>query len=330
MLGSGMPTSSPGSPYRDQRPSLPEPSEPEERRVFTYPRSRIVLAAVIMAPGVLIGLSGAREMASKGSYIWALLWLALSVFSGSLVWSLGRVRLVITPKHFEVTGLWGKTVIGEPSEFIGYDCNEVRNSWDLLRRDDLSIVRVPWFTHGGTGPDEVAVRNWIDQHFPSVYFWCLGSIKRDSQMAEQRTLRVLEDTHYEKSEMLDRKVDVRLAAAARSAWRYRYGRARPALQRHLLELPPYSIARQYVVDALRRLGTAESVEALLEALQRGVGQRGPIARAVTELATSDHRQVLEALRKDDDPFVRHHAERSLRRIATRDVKARRRTRSPSR
>jgi len=326
-----MPTSRPGStPYRDKRPSLPEQSEQEGWKVFTSPLSQKILVTAIAVPGALFMLWEAGVKASEGSYIWALLWAAPGVFLGSLVWSVGRLRLVITPKHFEVTGLWGKSVIAEPSDFIGYDWNNVRNTWDLLRRDDLSIVRVPWFTYGGSGPDDVVVRNWLDQHLPRVYFWCLGSIKRDSQMAEQRTMRVLEDTQYEKSEMLDTKVDVRLAAAARSAWRYRYGRARPALQRHLLELPPHSIARQYVADALRRLGTAESVEVLLEALQRGVGQRGPIARAVAELATRDHREVLGALSKDDDLFVRHQAERALRRIGAGDVKARRRKRSPSR
>lgn len=326
-----MSTSRPGSsPYRDTRPSVPEPNEHEERRVFTYPPSQKILVTVIVVPGVLFFLWQAGVMASKGSYIWALLWAAPSVFLGSLVWSVGRLRLVITPTSFEVTGLWGKPVIGQTRDFIGYEENDVRGSWDLLRRDDLRIVRLPSFTHGGGGPDDVAIRNWLKQHFPGVYFWHLASIKRDSHMAEQRTLRVLEDTQYETSEMLDKKVDVRLAAAARSAWRYRYGRVRPALERHLLELPPHSIARQYVVDALHRLGNSESVEVLLEALQRGVCDRKPIVRAVAELATSEQREILEAFSKDDETFVRSQAERALRRIDAGDVKARPRTRSPSR
>lgn len=331
MLGAGMPTSPPGStPYRDNRPALPEHSEHEERRVFTYPRFRIVLVTAIIAPCVLFGLWEAGEMASKSSYILALLWAVLSVFLGSLAWSVGRLRLVLTPKSFEVTGLWGKPVIAEPSDFIGYEENDVRGSWDLLRRDDLRIVRLPSFTHGGSGRDDVVIRHWLDQHFLRIECRQLRKIERDSHMAEQKTLRVLEETRYEESEILDNVRDIRLAAAARSAWRYRYGRARPALQRHLVELPPHSFATQYVLDALRRIGNAESAEVMLEDLQRHPGRRRPYARAVSELASGDQRQLLEAFSKDDDPFVKHHAERGLRRIEARDVKDRRRTRSPSR
>jgi hypothetical protein len=288
----------------------------------------MMLGSAIVVPCVLFLLWAAVVTSSNGSYLFALMMVAPSVFLASLLWCVGRARLVVTPKSFEVTGLWGRPVVGQPSDFIGYDYNEVRHSWDLLRRDDLSIVRVPRFTHGGR--DDVVLRSWLDRHFARAECRQLSRIERDSHMAEQQTLRVLEETQYEKSALLDQVLDTRLAAAARSAWRYRYGQARPALQRHMVELPPRSIATQYVVDALRRIGNAESVEVMLEDLRRHPGQRQAIARAVSELATSDHRRLLEAFSQDDDAFVRHHAERALGRIDTGDVKARSRTRSPAR
>lgn len=47
---------------------------------------------------------------------------------------------------------------------------DVRSTWDLLRRDDLGIVRIPWFSPRGQGTEDVAVRDWLDKHLPGVEF----------------------------------------------------------------------------------------------------------------------------------------------------------------
>jgi len=105
-----------------------------------------------------------------------------------------------------------------------------------------------------------------------------------------------------------------LACAARAAWRFRYRSALPALHELVLRLPSGWLARQYAIEALRRMGDNESFDTLRKAMQLPDCERELVARALADLATAKDYDVADALSKHGSRYVSDQGNRALRRL----------------
>jgi len=304
----------PGAPYRTKvdpgAPAVTETAKPETLTVEPTLGQRIVVNVVLtgwtiacvafLLPSALRGRGDETAMASLGILLAIVLW-----------WSFSRLHVELTGDSFYAVGNWGRPQTGRAAEFIGYT-SDGEFGWTLLRASDLAVIRIP-IVDGWRSRSEKLIGAWLDQHFVYAHHYHAKAIEAGSHLSEQRTLFVLDRSQRE-DEHADDASDLELAQAARAAWRFRYRKALPRLHELLLSLPDGCLATQYIVEALRRLGTAESVVVLHKALARDHSVAHQLARALIELATPQHRLLLEDLTQSKDKRVKRMAKRALKRL----------------
>lgn len=260
------------------------------------------IACVVYLLGATFkGRSHEAAMASLGILVAMVFW-----------WSFSRLRVELTGDTFYAVGNWGRPQTGRAAEFIGYT-SDGEFGWTLLRASDLAVIRIP-IVDGWRSRSEKLISQWLDQRLVYAHHYHAKAIEAGSHLSEQRTLFVLDRARQQADEHAEDSSDLELAQAARAAWRFRYRKALPRLHELLLDLPDGCVATQYIVEALRRLGTAESVVVLHEALAHNQGMAHQLARALTELAKPQHRPLLEALTKSKDKRVKGMAKRALKRF----------------
>jgi len=301
-----------GAPYRAKvdagSPVTAQPIQPETLTVEPTLAQRIVVNVLLMGWTIacvvfLVDSEGENPevfMASLGILAAVVLW-----------WSFSRLHVELTGDTFYAVGNWGRPQTGRAAEFIGYT-SDGEFGWTLLRASDLAVMRIP-IVDGWRSRSEKLIGEWLDRHFVYAHHYRAKAIESGSHLSEQRTLFVLDRADAEGD---DDARELELAQAARAAWRFRYRRAVPRLHELVLSLPEGCLATQYIIEALRRLGTADSVVVLHKALTQNQGVPHQLARALTELATSQHRPLLEALTKSKDKLVKRMAKRALKRLGT--------------
>ena len=282
---------------------------PSQPLTFTTPASHVLAATVIFAPCGLVLLWQALNL---GSVIAIVLGVAMAGFVGTLPWRLARMRAVLHEDHFEAQTAFGRPASGRPHEYLCFRSNPVHDCYDLVRCDDLTVVRVPAFKSQTDA--RRAIEGWLARRIPPGGTTSLRNIEKGSQLPEQRTLSALAKFTAKSRDTWNQRLDLELACAARAAWRFRYRSVLPALHKLVLELPSGWIARQYVIEALRRLGDNESFDTLCKAMQLPACERELLARALADLATAKHYDVADALSKHSSLYVREQGIRALRRL----------------
>ena len=305
----------PGAPYRakvdpDSQVAA-DTATPETLTVEPTIGQRIVVNVLLIgwtiACGVFLLTSGLKgrgdeaALASLGILAAIVLW-----------WSFSRLRVELTGDTFYAVGNWGRPQTGRAAEFIGYT-SDGEFGFTLLRASDLAVIRIP-IVDGWRSRSEKLITEWLDQRLVYAHHYHAKAIEAGSHLSEQRTLFVLDRARQQGDEHAEDASDLELAQAARAAWRFRYRKALPRLHELLLDLPDGCLATQYIVEALRRLGTAESVVVLHKALAHEHSVAHQLARALTELATPQHRPLLEALTQGKDKRVKRIAKRALKRL----------------
>jgi hypothetical protein len=256
--------------------------------------------------------------ASKGSWIGAAL---LALFAGAFTFigvQTARMRIAVRGEEFEVCALFGGTTLGTAGDFIGYTYDRVWFRWELLRRSDLRIVNLPWFSPAGyTGPD-AAVRQWLKTHFAQVEGRRCKAVARGKTLPSALALRRLVQTRSEQIGKMSMRPerDLELAQAAYAITVHGYSGASAELLRLLRDLPGLSLARLYVAEALYTYSDPETLPGLLAVLNepRCAGVRERLAATICAVAQAEHEQLLRTLQKDASLYVQTHAQAALARI----------------
>ncbi len=284
-----------------------------------YPASKLLAALLILVPMALFLSYLAVEVGHEGAHFGAVL---LALVACSLIWLYYRILKVhvqIEGRRFVARSLFGNEVVGEVGEFIGAESDEALQRWLLLRRDDLKVVTIPWFSNGGYSKEDQQVRRWVLANLAECTIRRVSAIKKGMALGKHQALHILR-TPPEPSEpggeFVAVDVDVRLSGAALSAASGYLLDARSDLERLVLELPRRALARQYVVQALRRLGDASSRTCLASALRepRAALFKEQIAEALAHLATVDDCPLLVELAHDPEPFIQNCGRVALDRV----------------
>lgn len=298
------------APYREKVGGAPERvALPNQPLRFMAPAHHVLAATVIFAPAGLVLLWQALNL---GSVVAVVLGVGIAGFVGSLPWRIARMRAVLHEDYFEAQTAFGRASSGHPHEFLCFRANPVHDCYDLVRCDDLFVVRVPAFK---SQPEaRHAIEGWLTRRIPPGGTSSLRHIEKGSQLPEQRTLSELAKAPAKGHDAWNQRLDLELACAARAAWRFRYRSALPALHELVLRLPSGWLARQYAIEALRRMGDHESFDTLRKAMQLPDCERELVARALADLATAKDYDVADALSKHGSGYVSDQGNRALRRL----------------
>lgn len=279
---------------------------------FRFSAVQLLAATLSMLPMSLwFGLWSVRMM-GNGVWLGAVTLLFVALGFSWLYWRMVCTHVRFDGPSFSCCGVTQRHIEAHAADFIGFELDMTWHRWTLLRRADLGRVHVPWLASAGTPTTGHPIHDWLHEYFaPAMVQGARLVAKQGPAMAQQRTLRSLRQTLSADSEdlSLPGRVEVELSTAAYAAGLHRYDDAVPDLERLLLELPPLSRSRQYVIAALRVLADRRRLPAFERALDSAACRyfRAQIAELVCHLATSDERALIERLRHDKDPFVRRTA-----------------------
>ncbi len=242
--------------------------------------------------------------------------LVLGLVAAAFLVGAARSRVELGEHHFRAQGALRKAQ-GQAGDFVGYASDETLRRWTLVRRTDLSTVGIPWLTDNGTKEPDDQVAQWLSERLAWMPMHGLSTIEKNSTMGEgqartalEQPIQIDEQTQFVTPDGADRE----LAAAARAAWKYRYPSCRQPLEDLVLMLPWTSLALVHVLEALRRLGTRQTVDTLKRALAREeCPMRERMVTVVCDLATAEDSSYLRSFQHSDSPLVRRAVKQTLAR-----------------
>jgi hypothetical protein len=223
------------------------------------------VASIAVAVAGSVGMAWASRSPS-GTALFALLTLG---FMTVVIVGTARLEVELGVDDFRARTMF-RSAQGATSEFMGLDSDQQWRRWTLVRRSDLSTIAIPWFTDHGLGPPDKQISEWLHARLAWVPPFGLKAIEQKSTMGAAQARATLTQAIRLDGSMFVKPAgrDREIAAAARAAWKYDYGNCREPLERLVLALPWTSHAFAFVLEALRKLGTDNTVVVLQQALAR--------------------------------------------------------------